>query len=198
MQTLTHAKSLPQIILLNGASSSGKTTLSAALQEILPIPYLYLSSDQLIDAGILPNVDRSTGDTPWSWNTIRPKFFSGFHKSIAAFASARNNILVDHVVEQREWLSELVLLLRDFDVFYVGVLCSIEEMEKREYQRGNRAIGEGRAHLDDGIHTWSDYDMTVDTSKYSPDENARLILSTMQKPNDTESIFDQLLHRQKN
>jgi chloramphenicol 3-O phosphotransferase len=58
----------PHIILLNGASSSGKTTLARELIKVLPLPYFYYSSDQLVEAGVLPNVDRSNSDTLWSWN----------------------------------------------------------------------------------------------------------------------------------
>lgn len=192
--------SFPQIILLNGASSSGKTTLSTALQETLPIPYFYLSSDQLADSGMFPNVDRATNDTPWSWNILRPIFFSGFHKSIAAFASAGNYLLVEHVVERSDWLDELALLLKDFSVFYIGVMCPLEEIEKRERQRGNRFRGEGKSHLEDGIHTWSNYDITVDTSKLSPKENAQLILSSIEKQHNNKTVFNHLFEtiRQKN
>ena len=37
------------IIFLNGTSSSGKTTLALALQEVLPEPYLHIALDQFRD-----------------------------------------------------------------------------------------------------------------------------------------------------
>ena len=43
-----------RIILLNGASSSGKSTLARELQAELDTPFLYLSSDQLVDGGAIP------------------------------------------------------------------------------------------------------------------------------------------------
>ncbi len=39
------------IILLNGTSSAGKTTLARALQPGLGEPFCYYASDQLADAG---------------------------------------------------------------------------------------------------------------------------------------------------
>ena len=40
-----------QIILLNGASSAGKTSIRQALQGMLDAPYLSLGIDQFISSG---------------------------------------------------------------------------------------------------------------------------------------------------
>ena len=37
----------PQVIFLNGASSSGKSSLAHALQERLEKPYLFVAEDML-------------------------------------------------------------------------------------------------------------------------------------------------------
>ncbi|NJL20885.1 MAG: hypothetical protein HC895_08815 [Leptolyngbyaceae cyanobacterium SM1_3_5] len=57
----------------------------------------------------------------------------------------------------------------------MGVPCLLVELERRERERGDRTIGEGRSHLLDGVHTWGVYDFEVDTSVRSPQENACLI-----------------------
>ena len=49
------------IIYINVPSSAGKTTLSRALQERLPEPYLYMSIDTLIEL-MPPNVNDWTGE----------------------------------------------------------------------------------------------------------------------------------------
>ena len=180
----------PQIILLNGACSSGKTTICKSLRKLLPIPYFYYSSDQLVDAGMLPEVERHTGDTPFSWNVLRPRFFSGFHNSIAAFANSGSYLLVEHIVEQPAWLDELVRLLTPFKVHYVGVMCPMEEMERREKARGNRRIGEGRSHIEDGIHTWSGYDTVIDTAEFSPEENARKLIASIGSFGGGKTVFE--------
>lgn len=43
-----------RIIFLNGACSSGKSTLAKAMQEALPAPFLHVSSDHLVASGMLP------------------------------------------------------------------------------------------------------------------------------------------------
>ena len=86
------------IILLNGASSSGKSTLARHCQDLLEQPFLHLSSDQLVDGGALPRRRDATG--PFAWpEHLRPLFFDGFHRCIPAMASAGNNLLVDHIIE---------------------------------------------------------------------------------------------------
>ena len=167
------------IIFLNGASSSGKTTLGRALQGLIERPTFYFSSDQLVEANILPQVDRQAQTGERAWRVIRPRFFDGFHRCIAALAAAGNPLIVEHVLEAQSWLDDCVRLLAPFDVFFVGVHCPVEELERREMARGNRSLGEGRSHLEDGVHTWGLYDFEVDTSLRGPGENARLILAAL-------------------
>jgi chloramphenicol 3-O phosphotransferase len=152
-----------RVILLNGASSSGKSTLAKALQGALPQPFLHVSSDQLVQAGMLPHRS-SDGAFDW-WHQIRPRFFAGFHRCLPAFAEAGNDLIVDHVIEFRSWRAELARLLAGLDVFLIGVHCDPEELDRRERSRGDRRVGEGRAHLTlDQIHTFGPYDLDIDTT----------------------------------
>lgn len=179
----------PNVIILNGASSSGKSTFGKALKSFLGLPYFYLSSDQLVDADILPRLNRDILDQVDSWNTIRPKFFDAFHRTIKAFADAGNLVIVEHVVEQKEWLDQLVDLLRSQSVLYIGVHCPSEEIDRRERARGNRFIGEGRSHIQDGIHTWSTYDVEIDTFEQSEEENLQKVLDSIVKYERRKTIF---------
>jgi chloramphenicol 3-O phosphotransferase len=153
-----------RVILLNGASSSGKSTLAKALQGALPQPFLHVSSDQLVQAGMLPHRSSDGGAFDW-WHQIRPRFFAGFHRCLPAFAEAGNDLIVDHVIEFRSWRAELARLLAGLDVFLIGVHCDLEELDRRERRRGDRRAGEGRAHLTiDRIHTFGPYDLDIDTT----------------------------------
>lgn len=153
-----------RVIVLNGASSSGKSTLARRLHRRLDAPFLLLSADQLIDAGVRPVRRAAAG--PFDWvGEVRPRFFDGFHRAVAAFAAAGNDLLVEHVVEQVAWRAQLDELLADFDVFWVGVHCDPDEIDRRELARGDRTPGEGRAHVElDRIHAHGPYDVEVDTT----------------------------------
>ena len=73
-----------EIILINGASSSGKTTLSCALQAALDQPFWHFSIDHLRDGGVLPLERIQAGD--FDWRELRPSFFEGFHRALPALA----------------------------------------------------------------------------------------------------------------
>jgi chloramphenicol 3-O phosphotransferase len=164
-----------RIILLHGASSSGKSTLARALQEELDEPFLHVASDHL--AVGLPVRRERRGPFRW-WGHRRPRFFDGFHRSLAAFAAAGNDLIVEHIIETAGWRADLADLLRPFDVFLVGVHCGLEELERRERLRGDRKIGEGRSHLeDDRIHHLGPYDAEVDTTGREARDVARQVLA---------------------
>lgn len=170
-----------RIILLNGASSSGKTTLARRLQTDLEIPFLHFSSDQLVETGLIPRRRDATGAFAWV-EEMRPRFFDGFHRCIPAMASAGNNLIVEHVIEYRQWRDQLGALLSDFDVFFVGVHCDVQELERREEHRGDRQRGETRSHLEEHrIHDFGPYDMSVDTTTSPVDSTAREVISAWQR-----------------
>ena len=149
-----------RIILVNGASSSGKSTLCRALQEKLEYPFWHFSIDHLRDAKVLPEKRINTGD--FSWSAMRPAFFEGFHRCLPALALSGNNLLVEHIVETREWMSRLLNYLEPFDVYFVGLHCAVAELERREHERGNRRRGEARRDFE-VVHTFGTYDLELDS-----------------------------------
>jgi chloramphenicol 3-O phosphotransferase len=153
-----------RIIFLNGASSAGKSTIAKALRDSLDEPFLHVSSDQFRPAGRLPPRRDDGGPFDW-WHQVRPRFFAGFHRCLPALALAGNDLIVEHIIEFQSWRDELAVLLADLDVFLVGVHCDLDELDRRERARGDRRIGEGRAHVEvDGIHHFGSYDFEVDTT----------------------------------
>lgn len=153
---------LGRIILLNGASSSGKSTLARAIQRAFDEPFQHFSSDIL--AVGLPERREPSGPFLW-WGNVRPRFFDGFHRCVAALALAGNDLIVEHIIEFPQWRAELAQLTRALDVFLVGVHCSLDEVDRREQLRGDRRIGEGREHIEvDRIHDFGPYDFEVDTT----------------------------------
>jgi chloramphenicol 3-O phosphotransferase len=139
-----------RIIFLNGASSSGKSTLAKALQEALAVPFLHVSSDHLVVSGMLPARRDPDGPFAW-WEQMRPRFFAGFHRCLPALAAAGNDLIVEHIIEFLPWRTELARLLDGLDVFLIGVHCDLAEIDRRERARGDRRIGEGRAHVETNL-----------------------------------------------
>jgi chloramphenicol 3-O-phosphotransferase len=95
-----------RIIFLNGASSSGKSSLAKALQQTLPEPFLHVSSDHLAASGMLPA--RRGKDGPFAWQAqMRPRFFAGFHRCLPALAAAGNDLIVEQIIEFPAWRTDL-------------------------------------------------------------------------------------------
>ena len=161
---------LARIILLNGTSSAGKSTLARALRRQLDPSFCYFASDQLADAEFrqVELAERAAG---------RERFFDGFHRAVAGFAAAGNDLLVEHIVEEQRWADDLRRLLAPFDVFWVGLHAPLEEVERRERLRGDRTIGEGRFHMK--THGFCRYDVAVDSMR-PVDEVVKTIVTAWQ------------------
>lgn len=166
------------IILLNGTSSSGKSSIAQSLQKALPVPYLHVEIDAFLK--MLPAEFWGTADRDTQWQVVS-MVASGFHRSLAALASAGCNIIADHVLLEPAWLQECVDLLESGQVIFVGVHCPLEELERREKARGDRGIGAARSQFDK-VHAARIYDLEIDTSALTPIECAQRIMAFMQNP----------------
>ena len=161
-----------KIIIINGPSSSGKTTLALALQKQLDLPFIRFSFDLFLDHKALPSEGIKSGQ--YSWERMRPSIFRGLHQCLPALATAGNNVIFDHIIETKAWLYELVSLVSQLDVFFVGVHCSLPELERREIQRGNRRPGEARQDFET-VHSIPTYDLEID-SEQPLEENVSLLI----------------------
>ena len=166
------------VIFLNGPSSSGKTTLTQALQDRLPELYYHIASDTF---SRMASRAHRTADF-WAVTT---KSMSAMHHTIALFSDLELGVIVDHVIldtpEGRALLLECVQLLHSYPVLFVGVECPLEELERRERQRGDRRSGQARYQF---THTFghSVYDLTVDTYQHPTDHCADMILAALGAP----------------
>lgn len=177
-----------KIIFIHGASSSGKSTLARVLQAQLPEPFWHVSIDHLRDSGMLPLDRFRNGD--FNWRENRTKFFDGFHRSLVAYASAGNNILLEHILEEDWWVTNLAQLFKPFDVFFVGLHCDLDELVKRETLRADRPMGSA---ADDyhRIHVGQRYDLELPAGQ-TTQEYANQVLSTWANRR-MPSVFQQLL-----
>lgn len=71
--------------------------------------------------------------------------------------------MVDHVLGERWRLLDVLAVLKEYEVFFIGVQCPLAELERRERERGNRTVGRAaiQAPL---VHAHGVYDLTVDTA----------------------------------
>lgn len=166
------------IVVLNGASSSGKTSLVKALQAILERPFLDAGMDRFL--WMLPKryLDQPLWDDVLGLavraGATGHLLVSGMHHAIAALSRTGNHVLADHVLVEPGWLAECARLFSDLPAYLVAVHCPLEVLERRERERSNRTLGQARAQFD-LVHAHDTYDFSVDTSLSGPEECARQI-----------------------
>ena len=154
---------LSRSIFVNGTSSAGKTSIARAFQAQASEPYMHLAVDMFFQAVPIRFWESTTvGDI----NPTKARIVSGFHRTIAALASAGNNIIVDHVLQEPEWWSECAALLTPLDAILVQVFCPLVELEKRERERGDRWPGLAQFQFE-RVYGPQAYDLLLDTSVLS-------------------------------
>lgn len=181
---------------MNGATSSGKTTLAKALQNALKDPFLHLGIDKLIDwmpekVNNLAGTDEVPG---FYWESssdsletphfhIRTGFFaekviSCLKDLVKLLANSGFNIILEDVAlkpnEVTKWRKEL----KGYSTLYVGVQAPLEVLEEREKSRKNRKIGSARGQYFH-IHKDVDYDLILNTHTHSTKSNVSMIQNAL-------------------
>jgi len=179
------------ILFLNGASSSGKSSIAKMLQTMIEQPCFHFCIDDYLGALQKDLWDRQE-IVRCEWHHI----IGGFHAAAAAIARAGNLVIVDDVLEKEPpWVENLLTLFEGLDVIFVGVHCPLAELERREQQREDRKRGMARLQFDQ-VHAQALYDVEVDTSKLSPQECATRIADYMgrrQHPSAFERLWERFL-----
>ncbi len=163
-----------QVIVLNGGSSSGKSALAKALQELLPDLWLTFGVDAFIDA--LPG----RGDSPRADITYRPNGAvetgpefrareDAWRVGLAAMARGGAPLILDEVfLSGGATQITMKVTLRGLRVLWVGVHCDPAVAAAREAQRPDRIPGMARTQAQ-RVHTDMSYDIKVDTTDMSPE-----------------------------
>jgi chloramphenicol 3-O phosphotransferase len=179
-----------RVVILNGGSSAGKTTLATAFR------------DQRAAAGefwFLIGIDDFLAKLPWrgaerDWGgalaadairfeatpdgaravvgSLGRQLLRAYQGTVRAAARVGLNVIVDEVViDQTSW-DDWAVVLGDLDVVWVGVRCSAEVAEDRNKVRGPRFAGLARAQAVT-VHRYATYDFEIHTTTQPPDEALR-------------------------
>jgi chloramphenicol 3-O phosphotransferase len=171
------------IIILNGASSSGKSSLAKSLQAAFPEPFLSAGLDSFL--WMLPHryLDRPLWDDVLGLATeageTGHRLVRGMHRAISELARAGNHVVADHVLVEPSWLADCAMIFAEFPAWFVGVRCPLAVLEERERKRGDRTLGQAAAQHE-LVHVHGVYDIEVDTSRLTPDECAVIIRRTVE------------------
>jgi len=196
----------PDVILVNGPSSAGKTTLCRALQAAIEEPYLVTAFDDFVfmaapryyrgadtahqgehDLYTALGVEMVTTSPAGAPPTVTARFGPVFRRILDAMAPAvralvdgGNAVIFDHVLHDRAMQESCRRAFDGLDVFSVGVTCPVEILEERERERGDRVLGRARG-LAGVVHGFLSYDIMVDTGTMTTAACASAILAELEK-----------------
>lgn len=189
-----------QIVILNGPSRSGKTSIASAMQHRFRDPWMNLGMDCHITAtpsayrpgvGLRPRRIEGHVEEPGRVDLevledLVPTLYAALYESIAAHARLGLNVVCDvyhhdFYSKPRGTLADSARRLRGLPVLFVGVLCPIDVIWKRR----EATWGQVRHAVDDGVRSAVElgqraarahrYDLELDTSLLTPDECAEEI-----------------------
>jgi chloramphenicol 3-O phosphotransferase len=181
------------LIVLNGTSSAGKTTLARALQRQLaaagrcwiilgiddflgklPAPWLrYFEVGSQADDGL--SFETVGGEVVFRAGPVGRALLSAYRRAVGVSAQSGMDVIVDEVVVDDESWDEWSSVLRGLDAMWVRVDCPPEVCEERARARGDRLPGLARSQART-VHRHPRYDLAVDTSTAPPDLLARAVL----------------------
>ncbi|GGR58496.1 chloramphenicol 3-O phosphotransferase [Nocardioides luteus] len=163
-----------RIILLNGASSSGKSSVGRELLPLLEDPWFFVPVDEI--SGMRSTVHtRVLDDTEIAEMLRRTRL--GYHRAVAALASAGNDVIMDYPLSETWRLDDLLEVLDGYDVTLVDVWCAPDELERRETARGDRPAGLARSQT--LVYAHGDRDLRVDTTTATPAACAKEIAAAL-------------------
>ena len=168
---------MSSLVVLNGTSSSGKTTIARAFQEAAPGVFLNFSIDSIL-AALPPSAwQRIVAGAPIT-DLRLPELVRAFYACTGELLRLGHDLVIDHAVTARYHAELLLAACEGHETVIVGVECPISVARAREAARGDRSVGLADRQFE-SIHSWLEYDLVVDTSKQSPPEAAAALLATL-------------------
>lgn len=188
---MTKAHVFGQIIILNGAPRSGKSSIVAVIQDTFDGVWMNLGVDrymQTMPARYLPGIGLRPGGERRDLEPLVALLYHALYESIAAHSRLGLNVVVDvghhdAYASLHGVLAECAQILSGLPVLFVGVHCPIEVIMERR-----RATGWNTAEVSTDVfaplpvflwqqevHTPGVYDLEIDTSVLSPEACAAII-----------------------
>lgn len=180
---------LGQIIILNGAPRSGKSSIATAIQHTYQGMWMNLGVDRFMEMTPVryqPGIGLRPGGERSELEPYIIMMYQAMYESIAAHSKQGINVVVDVGHHDQYSVSRNILptcakILRKFPVLFVGVHCPIDVIMQRRIDTwqasylGDGSIPKPVKRWQESVHDPGIYDIEVDTSILSAEACASLI-----------------------
>jgi len=195
-----------QIVILNGAPRSGKSSIVAALQERFDGVWMNLGVDRWMEMTpprFRPGLGLRPGGERPDLEPLVATLYAALYESIAAHSRLGLNVVVDvgHHDDYSVSRGVLPACARQLDglpVVFVGVRCPLDVILDRRRVTGylasrpsDRALPLPIQRWQDAVHQPGIYDLELDTALRSPEACAEQIWQRLQ-PGQPATVFQRL------
>ncbi len=162
-----------KIILINGTSCTGKSSVSKLLNSHYGDSFIYLTWDSFLER---INAKETITDAD------KKDLVSVFIREVSAQAKAGDNLILDIVCVPSSTFERLVQAFKEFDLYKIRMRASVEELERRELARPDRKDGQAKTqHIQMFYkYTHPEYDLEIDSTDLSPQEITKHILRELE------------------
>jgi chloramphenicol 3-O phosphotransferase len=169
------------LIVLNGASSAGKTTIARALLSLLGPGCVVTGLDDIL-ARVQPfgpkdgNVFlRGIRIACFGFTDGRLRLFKQLHREVAAQSMAGHDVIVETALMDPRALRDAAECFAPLEGWFVGIKPPLDISAQWEAARGDRPRGQARRHYE-LIHAHNTYDLVLDPSTRMPQQCAAAIV----------------------
>ena len=178
------------LIVLNGASSSGKTLTAQALRAQLGASCIYTGFDEILarvqpfgpdHGGMWHGLQRSVRILWFQLTDGRLHLLKQLHREVVAQVQAGHPVIVETALMDPRALQDAAACFAPVGGLFVGMKPPLAVSEQWEVQRGDRPQGQARKHYD-LIHQHGLYDLLLDPAQLTPEACAVAILQRLAGP----------------
>ena len=161
----------PKVLLLNGPSSAGKSSIGKVLRQKLRD-----SGSDAVTISLDDYLQMSVKEPIWEDDVfaVMPRMCG----DISAALQAGKTPIVDHVITRLRIYRALLDAIAGFQMKTVLVSCDIGTLRRREAERGDRCVGSAEASLK-YLYPQTGYDLCLDSEETEPEALAERILGIL-------------------
>lgn len=173
-----------KLLLLDGAPSSGKSTLATSFQRSCEQSWIYLRIDDFMkclapqyrqlrldetaeNPGVLVLQSFDKKNNPLiqvRFGEIGLEHLESYMIAVTTLVKSGRNVIADMILTEEAWMERLQELCQGIKFYFVGLYAPLDVLLRRERER-EESPGMARGRYEEVYADWKKHDLLLDTSK---------------------------------